>query len=430
MENIEKNKAINILIPKLIDKTENLQKEIKSRLLLNKIFSEFENKASDQLNYFITNSIKRYNCTKLGNNLYTFLTNAEKENKVEVNKIIHSPLYKDLDLYTERKKMKYKSTTKLFKDINETFDKIKYPLDSKFSRNNKRKIRKIIRDNENEGKRTKRIIRNIEVKKITPIKRNIIKFYNKEFFNNDTNIINSEFNKEQNLINNSVKEYLNNVNSKVSKENYNNLSPVFLLNSLPYSNKPKINFPKLKLLNYNQLKPVVKKSNQKDANKSPDIRKILPYYKLFKAKKFEKDINRDESEHSKIPFITEADIKINKRYKFNNTQDIVYDYANKELKKDKNLNDSRKKLDELIGSNDMPQIRDYYDIILNNSRMAKMERFNKNKKYNKSEGNVLFVIRKKYNEIINNELKKLDKIENKLLSKSNMKKTNYKEDIK
>ena len=75
----------------------------------------------------------------------------------------------------------------------------------------------------------------------------------------------------------------------------------------------------------------------------------------------------------------------------------------------------------------MPQIRDYYDIILNNSRMAKMERFNKNKKYNKSEGNVLFVIRKKYNEIINNELKKLDKIENKLLSKSNMKKTNYKE---
>ena len=54
------------------------------------------------------------------------------------------------------------------------------------------------------------------------------------------------------------------------------------------------------------------------------------------------------------------------------------------------------KLDELIGSNDMPQIRDYYDIILNNSRMAKMERFNKNKKYNKSEGNVLFVIRKKY----------------------------------
>ena len=154
MENIEKNKAINILIPKLIDKTENLQKEIKSRLLLNKIFSEFENKASDQLNYFITNSIKRYNCTKLGNNLDTFLTNAEKENKVEVNKIIHSPLYKDLDLYTERKKMKYKSTTKLFKDINETFDKIKYPLDSKFSRNNKRKIRKIIRDNENEGKRT------------------------------------------------------------------------------------------------------------------------------------------------------------------------------------------------------------------------------------------------------------------------------------
>ena len=63
MENIEKNQAINILVPKLIDRTEHLQKEIKSRLLLNKIFSEFENKASNKLNYFIANSYKRYNCS-------------------------------------------------------------------------------------------------------------------------------------------------------------------------------------------------------------------------------------------------------------------------------------------------------------------------------------------------------------------------------
>ena len=60
MENIEKNQAINILVPRLIDKTEHLQNEIKTRILLNKIFSEFENKASNKLNYFINNSFKRY----------------------------------------------------------------------------------------------------------------------------------------------------------------------------------------------------------------------------------------------------------------------------------------------------------------------------------------------------------------------------------
>ena len=88
MENIEKNKAINILVPKLIDKTEHLQKEIKTRLLLNKIFSEFENKASSKLNYFITNSYKRYNCTKLGNNINTFLSEGKRKIKMKLIKFL------------------------------------------------------------------------------------------------------------------------------------------------------------------------------------------------------------------------------------------------------------------------------------------------------------------------------------------------------
>ena len=88
MRDIEKNRAINLLVPRLINKTENLQKEIKTRLLLNKIFSDFENKVTNKLNYFIKNSRKRYDCGKFGNNLDTFLSETERENINEANTII------------------------------------------------------------------------------------------------------------------------------------------------------------------------------------------------------------------------------------------------------------------------------------------------------------------------------------------------------
>ena len=142
MENIEKTQAINILVPELISKTERLQKEKKTRILLNKIFSEFENKASNRFNYFITNSFKRYNCTKLGNNIDNFLSETQKENNNEINKIINSEFYKESDLKLEKNKIKYRSTTKLLKDINDIFSKIKYPLETKFTRNSKKKIKK------------------------------------------------------------------------------------------------------------------------------------------------------------------------------------------------------------------------------------------------------------------------------------------------
>ena len=90
MKDIEKNRAINLLVPRLINKTENLQKEIKTRLLLNKIFSEFENKEKNKFNYFIKNSRKRYDCGKFGKNIDAFLSETERDNINEANKILNS----------------------------------------------------------------------------------------------------------------------------------------------------------------------------------------------------------------------------------------------------------------------------------------------------------------------------------------------------
>ena len=422
MENIEKNQAINILVPRLIDKTEHLQNEIKTRILLNKIFSEFENKASNKLNYFITNSFKRYNCTKLGNNINTFLTEREKENKNEINKILNSNFYNDTDLKLEKKKMKYKSTTKLLKGINEIFDKIKYPLETRFSRNSKIKIREIINGKDELKSKKENKAKKVEIKKLTPAKRNIIKFYNKQSLTTDKKIINSELYKEQKSIQDSINDYLNKINNKILKADVNSgISPFSILNSETYRTKPKINFPKINFLEYRNIKrPKETKLNKNTFQKSPDINKIMPYYKSFKKREDEKINNEDK----KIPFITEVGIKVqnnnkDREYDFDDTQDVVYTSANNELNIHQSLDFKRKKLDEMFGLNNVPNITTYNNIISQKIENSRMEKFKKIKSTN----NIMNSTRQKFNDIINNEMKKLDILEEQFFSKS---RKNYK----
>ena len=417
MENIEKNKAINILVPKLINKTEKLQKEIKRRILLNKIFSEFENKASHKFNRFITNSFKRYNCTKLGNNINNYLSETQREKNYEINKILNSDFYKDNEIKLEKNKMKYKSTTKLIKDINEIFDKIKYPLDTKFSRNSKMKIKEIINEQEIKIKKTENITKKVEFKQIIPIKRNIVNHYNIQSLTTDKNVINAELEKDQKSINNSINDYLDRINNRNIKGDINNrVSPLILLNSGSYSTKPKINFPKIKFLSYSKQKTSIEpKIIKKVIQKSPDIKKILPYYKLFKKKQKKEIIIKEDK---KIPFITEVGIKVNnsnKDYDYNDTQDIVYNTASNELNIKQNLEEKRKKFEDVFGLNNIPEITTYKKIIKQKAEKEKM----KNMKNAKSV--VVVSIRDKYNEIINNEMKKLDKLQEELLSKTRKK---------
>ena len=142
---IDESKALNILVPRLIDKNEALQKEMRSRLKFNKIFSQFENRASLKFNYFIDNSNKRYNCTKMGNDINKFLLSTRIKNLVEANKIINDKFYSDANLEKEKQKLKFKSTSKVYRDIKDTFDKMRIPLETKFTRNRKKKIKLIIK---------------------------------------------------------------------------------------------------------------------------------------------------------------------------------------------------------------------------------------------------------------------------------------------
>ena len=414
MKDIEKNRAINILVPRLIDKTKNLQKEIKSRILLNKIFSEFENKASNKLNYFIKNSRKRYNCGKFGNNIDSFLSETERDNIKEANKIINNDFYKDSEMKLEKKKMKYKSTTKLFSDINDIFEKIKYPLDEKFNRNSRKQIQLIL--NNKDIEKPKSEIQKVIINKISPKQRNIIRFYNQKARTTDKQVINSQLEKDQKSIQNSIDEYLSKINSQFLTGRINNQSHQKIQYNLEsYNNRPKIKFPKINLLNYyNQLnRPIQPKIIKwKIFLKSPDISKVLPYYKSFKKKEKKE---KNSKENNKIPFITEVDIKVNKKdYDYDNTQDIVYSSANNELNIKQKIDNKRKLLDDLLGFDNIPRISVYNKIIKQKKEKMKLEKLNKIK----STDNFNISIKEKMNNIINNEMKKLEDLETKLLSKS------------
>ena len=414
MDILNKSKVLNVLIPKLIDKTEYLTGEMKTRLKLNKIFSELENKASTQFNYFINNSNKRYNFIKLGNDLNLFISNNRSKIEIEANKVLKDKFYNDLNVENEKEKMKYKSTSKIHNDIKNIFSEIKIPLEIKDNRNSKRKIKILINKIKKEVKKEKN---NKSILK----KPNNITYNNKEKnkINKEIfNLINFELEKERESIGSSIKNYLNNIN----KSNYLEFTPTEILNKTPYKNKPNINLPNIKLLNYLYTKPIQKKIIKKDIINKPDIIKVLPYSKL--GRYFKSRINRELSlkdiQKRNCPFLTETNICINKRNSFRSTANLVYDSANRELQMQSNFNRKRRKINDIFGSDDFPKLNTYDDIIFQNSEILKSERINKAKKLNESEKYVFLSPKERMKEMINDEIKVLDNIEKNFFKRVNL----------
>ena len=429
MDVIDKSKALNILVPKLIEKNEALTKEMKTRIKLNKIFSEFENKASTQLNYFISNSSKRYNCTKFGNDLNLYLLNNRPKILDNVNKILNDKFYSDINLEKEKQKMKYKSTFKLNKDIKDTFNKIKIPLETKFGRESKKKLKLLINRIKNNLKEEDAPITHIKnIKK--PIKLNILK--NKEKIINEKNVLNLELKKDNLLIKNSINQYLNNINNK-SKilTDFNQSSPIDILNSTPYKKRPNIDLPNLKLINYSNYKPVKKKIIKDENKDKPDIKKLLPYTKMGKHMKNttrikKKELSLKDIENNKFPFLTETDIYIKKNNDYGNTLNIVYNSANKELEIQKNFDRKRRKINDFFGINNIPQIITYDEILFRKSDKLKKERQKRAEKLNNSQKYEALSEREKAICIIDKQINKLNRIEKYIDKKFNRSMKNLK----
>ena len=407
MDMVNKSKALNILIPRLITKSNNLTNELKSRMRLNKIFSEFENKASNNLNYFITASRKRYTGSKLGNDLDSIINKTRTKDLNKANNIINDKFYTDSNIETEREKMKFKSSSKIYKDIRDTFDKMKLSLESKFGKNVNKQIQLIIKGLDNK----KPIDKNIYNENSNEPK--VINYNVEQNVNKDKNAISNELDKEQNSIGNEVNKYLNTIN------NINTFrSPAN--NSIAQSPSPlkKYNFdlPNIKLVNYRKYK-FPKQNQTLEEEKKPNIKKLLPYsniYKLNKKYNKNKEKNNDEKEYKNYPFITEPNYNYVKDPDYHNTVNVVFNSANKEFHLENDFDFKRKRLENILGINEIPQLNTYDDIAFKKSQTIKNERHKKAEKLSESQQFAALSRKMQINRVIDQDMHLLDKLENKI----------------
>ena len=309
--------------------------------------------------------------------------------------------------------MKYKSTERIHDDIKDTFNKMRIPLESKFSKNTQKEIELIIND--------------MDYKSTTNKRKNTF-FWNlssdkekKPFINPKLNIkygqksIKTELEKDKHSIDNAISSYLENLQEEKGESISAQFSPKKLV----------FNLPKIKLINYKQKKPP-KKRTITEEEKKPNIRKLLPYSRLGKHCNFKpefEDNSLNDLSQKNFPFITGTPISSNNDIKnleenYQNTLNVVYNSANKELFLRNNFDKKRKRLELMLGTNNIPQLNTYDDILFKKFEAIKNKRHEKAKKINESQKMALLSAKDKINIIIDNDMELLDKLEDKLYSKS------------
>ena len=407
MDMVNKSKALNILIPRLITKSNNLTNELKSRMRLNKIFSEFENKASNNLNYFITASRRRYTGSKLGNDLDSLISKTRTKDLNKANNIINDKFYTDSNVETEREKMKYKSSTKIYKDIRDTFGKMKLSLETKFGKNVNKQIQLIIKGLDNK----KPVDKNSNNENSNEPK--VINYNMEQKVNKDKEAISNEFDKEQYSIEKEVNKYLNTINNIKT-------STTPASNTISQSSSPlkKYNFalPNIKLVSYRKYK-FPKQSLTLEEEKKPNIKKLLPYSNIFKFNKKNiknKERNNEEKEYKNYPFITEPDYNYVKDPDYHNTLNVVFNSANKEFNLQNDFDIKRKRLENILGINEIPQLNTYDEIAFKKSQTIKNERHKKAEKLSESQKFAVLSRKMQINRVIDQDMNLLDELENKI----------------
>ena len=175
--------------------------------------------------------------------------------------------------------------------------------------------------------------------------------------------------------------------------------------------------PKIKLMYYKKFQTPNRSITIED-DKKPDIRKLLPYSKLGKNikinKKTDDNSSMNESSTKNFPFITEANINIYRNHDYNNTLNVVFNSANNEFQLQNNFDSKRRKLDAILGINDIPQLEEYDDIASKKSERIKEERHLKAKKLSGSQNFETLSKKEQVNFVIDNNMDLLNKLEDRI----------------
>ena len=112
-----KEPTTNILVPKLLDKTNIYTNNIKNRVKIDGIFNEFDNNANLNFKKFIKLSDQRYKSVKSGTSLNNILENQKPEYNELSNKILENKFYNNDEIEIESKKLLKKMGIKENQDL-------------------------------------------------------------------------------------------------------------------------------------------------------------------------------------------------------------------------------------------------------------------------------------------------------------------------
>ena len=392
------NDRTNKLVPKIIQQSGQYRKEIKKRIKLNSIFNEFENKASNELNFFLEESRSRYNKTKCGYNLDNLINNSRQKSVNHSMKILKDQFYFNPDIETERLKMQFKNTEKVYKNLKDEMNKIKY------TPTEKKNYETINKDYYN-----------------TPLKRSALVMspvnFNKKNLIKDRGTIKKFLTEETNSIHKSFDKYygeLNKMGELCDKE-----KTLHNREYIPENNKHKklgINLPNIQLINYLKYKPPPRDPDELEKLKRIDLYKILPFSKLGRFYNSIHKVYNDPSEknNKSLPYITEPVYNDDKKCFTNvhSTISVVADSANREMFMKNHFDKKRQEVENVLRVDSIPQVQYYDQIAKMKSDQFKMERNEKNKKINELQKYELLTAKEKKNLEIDKSISLLSKYEN------------------
>ena len=404
-ENYTQNKKINILIPKLLIQSNKFKKVFKNKAKIDKIFKEFENKSSLHFKFFIKESINRYKNMKIGNDLDKLIANSEKRRTTESNRILTDNFFTDIGIREEKKKSKYYTSDKIYKNLKKTFKALKELELIKAKKFNREKFDELMDDQNSNFD---------EKQKISELKDS------KELINQGKRDINKIYKNEENKIIDSFDKYKKDVKTlkeigEKSKEKYAIMH-----------RKIDIALPKLEMINYTRYESPKKAEQDVEILQKKTLKKILPYTKYnnnidknnskgknLKLKKLIKNIllvNKSKPALKSNIINNDGKFKISE---MNDTNEIVYNTAYNELTAKNSINEKRRKLNEILGY-DSPKIENYGNIIKDKFKEIKNKRNERNLENMKYQKYASMTYYDKMNLKIDNEIYLLTQVEKNL----------------
>jgi hypothetical protein len=366
---LESDKKINRLIPMLVKENKDYSKEIKSRIKINSIFNKIDKKANSELSTFINDSNKRYANAKFGHDIENFIKSYENKNEERFNKIMNDKFFTDLDLKSEKEKMKHKSTDKMNTNIKFLISSLKTNLTtgtigkSSINANGDLKKRRLNKFNkcytENELSENKRTINEKAL-----------------FENKNKNYISKIFDNDNYRINNSIDKYKFNLR-KIK------IPPLVPINNEPNENKKlEINFPQIKMLYY---KKYIKQKTKEKKVEKVDLYKLLPYYyegKNFKKQNSEKKIT---TKPENAPYFLTETINANHNNKndYQNTNGLVANLVQNSMRL-KSYMFRKNRMKDLL-EHKIPNLEEYDRILMNKFQKIKEMRHKKSRELNEKQ---------------------------------------------